>query len=209
MLCKKRWHDNGMSLDRHVNKLYLVLSLKADASVLYPDEDRGDRASRIPPPVRWIMVRLWPSLPDSTSHHWRLRGSWRHSFHVPRGRLCQRCQNLPQRHRAHTQNRQIHACHWPLGSVCEPRKILSPLLIRDVALSRVFELLDQLSPGGAWHFYCFNTHRIGRGHRMEVTGAFGSGFDFFVFLIVTFSVLEPSCYHPPINTSGLGTGRYD
>jgi hypothetical protein len=34
MLYKKRWHDNGMSLDRHVNKLYSVLSLKADASVL-------------------------------------------------------------------------------------------------------------------------------------------------------------------------------
>jgi len=34
MLYKKRWHNNGTTLNRHVNRLYSNLSLKAEASVL-------------------------------------------------------------------------------------------------------------------------------------------------------------------------------
>jgi hypothetical protein len=34
ILYKKRWHNDGIVLNRHVNKLYSVLSLKAKASVL-------------------------------------------------------------------------------------------------------------------------------------------------------------------------------
>jgi hypothetical protein len=46
----------------------------------------------------------------------------RHSSHVPGEEHYQRCYALPERHRAHTQNRQIHACYWSPRPVRELRK---------------------------------------------------------------------------------------
>jgi hypothetical protein len=101
------------------------------------DENRENRSHRIPPQnqsIRQPMVRLLSSLPNSASHHRRLRAYERHSIHVPGSKLCQRCQNLPRRRKAHTQNRSFHACHWSLGPVCEFHKDTFTTGLGDVAL---------------------------------------------------------------------------